>query len=171
MKLPSLAGLVNSKRNMIRELWDKLAIVPGGARMYSELVGKAAPYTGTIGAKVKTLRKGYAEVTLKETRAVQNHLKSVHAVALANLAEMTGNLALAYSMPDDARFIVSSLHVDYHKKARGELLATCYSPTPTSSERRAYDVPVTIFDASGAIVCTATLSTLVGPKPNSDAAV
>ena len=62
------------------------------------------------------LRAGYAEVRMADRRAVRNHLDSVHAVALANLAELAGNVALMYSLPDDARFIMSGMEIEYLKK-------------------------------------------------------
>lgn len=87
--------------------------MPGGKRLFTRIVGMAAPYTASIGARVRVLRRGHAEVTLEDRRAVGNHLRCVHAVALVNLAELTGNVAIAYSLPDDARFIGSGLSIEY----------------------------------------------------------
>src|SRR5215475_1019397 len=114
--MKSVVDVNASSRNAIREAWDRLNRLPGGKRAFSKLVGMAAPYTGSIGAQVKELRRGHAEVELKDRRAVRNHLQSVHAIALANLAELTGNVAVAYTLPDDARFIVAGISVDYVKK-------------------------------------------------------
>ena len=149
---------------MIRSSWDFLSGIPGGKSMFSRLVGRMAPYTGTIHPHVTVLRTGFAEVTMKDTRAVRNHLDCVHAIALANLAELAGNVALFYSMPDDARFIVSGMEIEYTKKARGTITATGESPVPRTSERAAYDVTVTLRDASGEQVARAVLHSLVGPK-------
>ena len=159
--VPSLDG----PTNMIRESWDKLCGLPAGSRLFSRLVGMMAPYTGTIDAHVTTLRAGYAEVVLRDRRAVRNHLGSVHAVALANLAELTGNVALAYALPDDGRFIVTRMTIDYLKKARGTLRGVCEAPVPETSDRREYEVPVEILDEAGDVVARAMLHSLVGPKP------
>ena len=158
---PSLDG----NKNLIRQTWDLLTAVPGGKAVFSRLVGRMAPYTGTIGARVTALRTGHAEVQLEDRKAIRNHLSSIHAVALANLAELTGNVALAYSLPDDARFIVSGMSIEYLKKARGTLTATSDCPVPASSARREFEVPVSIRDASGDEVARAVLRSLVGPKP------
>ncbi len=155
---------VEKRGNLIRDAWQTLAGLPGGKRVFSRLVGTAAPYTGTIGAQVVELERGRSKVVLRDRRSIRNHLRSVHAVALANLAELTGNVAIAYSLPDDARFIVAGMAIDYTKKARGTLTGTCDCPVPDSSERREYDVPVVIRDSTGEIVATANLRTLVGPK-------
>lgn len=151
-------------RNVIREAWDRLSRVPGGKSLFSKGIGLAAPYTGTIGAHVEVLTTGHSEVTLRDRRSVRNHLDCVHAIALCNLAELAGNVALAYSMPDDARFIVAGLSIDYLKKARGTIRAVVDCPVPTTSERKEYDVPVSMVDPSGQVVARATLKTLVGPK-------
>lgn len=150
--------------NPVRTLWDQLSRVPGGRTLFSLLVGRAARYTGTIGAKVVALERGRSEVLMKDRPAVRNHLKSVHAVALANLVELTGNIAMAYTLPDDARFIVAGMTVDYVKKARGPITGRCSCPVPDSAARVEYAVPVTLHDADGDVVVRATLRTLVGPK-------
>jgi acyl-coenzyme A thioesterase PaaI-like protein len=161
LPMPKLDG----SRNIIRQAWDLLSTVPGGKSVFSRLVGRMAPYTGTIHATVSVLRSGYAEVDMADRRSVRNHLDCVHAIALANLAELAGNVALAYSLPDDGRFIVAGMEIEYVKKARGAIKAIGESPVPRSSARAAYDVPVTLRDASGEVVAKAVLHSLVGPKP------
>jgi len=153
-----------SKKNVIREAWDRLHAVPGGKLLYSRIIGRLAPYTSTIGAVVQELRGGYSRVAMTDRRAVRNHLSCVHAVALANLVELTGNLALGYSLPDDARFIVAGMSLDYLKKARGTITGECHIPTIDSSDKREYQVPVTLRDEAGDVVVEGTLRTLVGPK-------
>ncbi len=161
LPMPRLDG----SRNLIRQAWDLMSGMPGGKAVFSRLVGRMAPYTGSIHAHVTVLRSGYAEVEMTDRKAVRNHLDCVHAIALANLAELAGNVALAYSLPDDARFIVSGIEIEYVKKARGTIKAIGESPVPRSSTRAAYDVPVTLRDAGGDEVARAVLHSLVGPKP------
>ena len=162
--LAKLLPDVNGDRNVVRDAWNLMAGLPGGKVLFSKLVGRMAPYTGTIDARVTALRPGFAQVQLDDRRLVRNHLSSVHAVALVNLAELAGNVALAYALPDDGRFIVAGLSIDYLKKARGTITATSECPIPRSSERAEYEVPVVMTDASGEVVARATLRSLVGPK-------
>lgn len=167
--LARLVPSLDDPRNVIRELYDRLAALPGGKGLFSRAVGRIAPYTGTIDARVVELREGFARVELDDRRRVRNHLRSVHAVALVNLAELTGNLALSYSLPGDARFIVAGLSIDYLKKARGTITATSECVVPSTNERREYEVPVVMSDAAGEVVARATLRSLVGPKPTKHA--
>ncbi len=162
--LTELLPRQSGSKNTIRAQWDALSRLPGGKLLFSKLVGQFAPYTGTIGAVVEDVRVGYARVALADRRAVRNHLQCVHAVALVNLAELTGNLALAYSLPDDARFIVAGLSIEYKKKARGALTAISEPEVPTSSERREIPIVVSIRNIDGDEVAVATLRSLVGPK-------
>ncbi len=176
MQLPAaltklLRPNLDGDRNLIREAWNMLSTIPGGKHMFSMLIGRMAPYTGSIGANVTVLRPGHCEVQLTDRRAVRNHLNCVHAIALVNLAEVAGNVALAYSMPDDARFIVAGLDIKYLKKARGTITAIGEAPILNTSTRAEYEVPVTLKDKSGNVVATAVLHTLVGPKKKDSAAV
>jgi len=159
----SLVPSADAPGNLLRNAWKRLRVLPGGKRVFSRMVGMAAPYTGSIGAQVQEVREGYAKVTLADRRPVRNHLKSIHAVALVNLAELTGNVALAYSMPADARFIVAGISIEYIKKARGTITGVCECPIPTSNARKEYEVPVSMLNDAGEEVAVATLRTLVGP--------
>lgn len=160
VRLPSL----EARGNPIRDAWDRLHRLPGGRFAFQVLMGALVPYTGSLGARVLEVRPGYARVELVERRAVRNHLRSIHAVALANLVELAGNIGIAYALPDDARFIVRGISVQYHKKARGRIVAISEPPIPTSSERQEFLVKVEVRDAAGDLVCTGTLDTVVGPK-------
>jgi len=164
LSMLSPSAIAQGDKNVIRDLWDYLSPLPGGRFVFSRAVGMAAPYTNTIGAVVVDLRTGHAEATMRDRHAVRNHLSSVHAVALVNLAELTGNVALAYSLPDDARFIVAGLSIEYLKKARGTIRGICDCDVPSSSARREYQVVVSMRDESGDEVATCTLRSLVGPK-------
>lgn len=146
----------------IREGWQRASRIPGGRLIFSRVLGIAIPYTGSMGAEVVTLEPGYAKVALDERRGLRNHLNSIHAIALANLAELTGNLALACALPDDGRFIVTKLAIEYKKKARGRIIAECRCEPPSSSERREYTIEVTLRDSKEVVVATAALTTLVG---------
>jgi len=160
--VPSLDG----PSNLIRDSWDRLQSLPGGRAIFSRLVGRGAPYTGSIGAHVEELDLGHARVTMRDRRKVRNHIRCVHAIALANLAEMCGNVALAYSLPDDARFIVAGFTIEYIKKARGTITAVASCPVPPTNERKEFDVEVIMYDESEEVVCKVTLRSLVGPKPS-----
>lgn len=148
----------------VRSSWDRLSKIPGGKKLFTVMVGRMAPYTGTIGAKTLELRPGYAKVELKDRKHVRNHLNCVHAIALANLGELATGLAMMASLPEDARGILSGIEMQYHKKARGTLTAECHCNPPSTSETMDYKVVGEIKDASGTLVTTATALWRIGPR-------
>ena len=151
-----------SAAQWIRDGWERLRYLPGGRRLFDRLLGLAIPYTGALGAQVLSLESGHARVLLQDRHGVRNHLDSIHAIALTNLGELTGNLALVAALPDYGRFIVTKLAIEYKKKARGRIVAECRCEPPTSTERREYELLVTMRDAKDVVVASVVLTTLVG---------
>lgn len=128
--------------------------MPGGRWLFSRAVGRMAPYTGTMGALVEELRPGHARVSLRDRKRVRNHLRSVHAIALANLGELATGLAVTSSMPAGVRGIPVAIHMDYRKKARGTLTCTADAALPEVSEPTSHEVRGDIRDDAGDVVAS-----------------
>jgi acyl-coenzyme A thioesterase PaaI-like protein len=164
-----MSALLKSLKNVaspstLRLLWNTLRAVPGGGVVMGRLVGRLAPYTGTIRPEVLSLEPGYAKVRMADRPAVRNHLRCVHAIALMNLGEATTGLAMMVSMPDDARGIITHLSMEYLKKARGPITAECSCAQVSSTERREYDVFADLKNEAGEVVARATAKWMVGPS-------
>ncbi len=146
--------------------WETLHTKPGGKLLFSFLVGRVVPYSGSIGAFVEELRPGYACLTLKDRRKVRNHLGSVHAIALANLGELTTGLAAMAGMPAKTRGILRGLEVSFEKKARGRLISTCSctSEVVAPEANTEYSFQAEIRDQAGDIVALITTLWVIGPE-------
>ncbi len=143
----------------LNSLWSTATKFPGGAKLFSLSLGFVAPYTGSISPEVQELRPGYARVSMRDRKAVRNHLSCVHAVALANLGELTGNLALMATLPNARDMIVTGFSIEYLKKARGTLTAECQLDAQPGAKE--LSPQVSIRNAEGIEVARATARCLL----------
>ena len=141
----------------IARWYNRLAPLPGGKALFSRLIGRMAPYTGSIGARVEELAPGYARWTMHDRRGVRNHLASIHAIALANLAEVTSGTAMLMALPPGVRGIVTGLSMEYLKKARGTLTAECRCEVPAFEDEIGLEVRAEVTDQSRDVVARAVV--------------
>ena len=151
---------------LVLRLWRKLESRPFGKWLFSKLVCFKAPYFASIAPRMVSLEPGRGEATVAHRRRVTNHLGTVHAIALCNLAEFVGGLTTDVSIPASMRWIPRGMTVEYRKKAVGVQRAVA---TPAFAPREAaegYDLPVDVVvtDPDGDTTFTARIAMWVSPK-------
>lgn len=107
----------------LKKWWQRLSTTPWGRWLFSKVLAWLIPYTGTIDPRVLELKPGFARVCIKDRRIKRNHLNSIHALALANLGELTTGLCLHLALNEGDQAILTKLEVNYLKKARGVITA------------------------------------------------
>lgn len=153
----------STEQGTIMRWWDRVQGWPGGNRLFSFMLGRIAPYSGTIGARVETLRPGYARVSLRDRRRVRNHLNSIHAIALVNLGEIATGLAVLSTIGADMRGIVLGIQAEYLKKARGRLTAVAEFELPELlDDDTPCEVEASLTDEAGDIVTRVRATWLIG---------
>lgn len=144
--------------------WNTLHSKPGGKWLFSLLIGRFVPYSGSIGARVEELQPGYARLTLKDRRKIRNHLGSIHAISLANLGELTSGLAIMAGMPSNARGILRGLNVSFEKKGRGLLTCVCTCDLVAPQENTEYSIQAEIRDLADDVVAVVSARWVIGPE-------
>src|SRR5579862_2741493 len=130
----------NDAASRMRLAWQRLHGIPGGRWLFSRFLWRMIPYTGSIRPEVLALEPGYARVRMRDRPRVRNHLRSVHAIALTNLAEVTSGLAMTAALPATTRGIVIGISVGFEKKARGTLTSECRCAVPEVTSRMEFPV-------------------------------
>jgi len=150
----------------VLKIYRSLSRKPLGHWLFSRLICFKAPYFGSIGPRMVRLEPGRGEATIRHRRSVTNHLGTVHAIALCNLAEFVGGLTTDVSIPRSMRWIPKGMTVDYLKKATGTMHAVA---TPAFEPREAdegYELPVQVLvsNAAGDVVFRAHIAMWVSPR-------
>lgn len=160
-----------AKDVLAMRLWRRLGGTATGRRLFSRVVCIKAPYFASIAPRVQVLEPGLCEAELRQRRSVQNHIGTVHAIALCNLAELCAGLVTDVSIPADMRWIPKGMTVRYLAKARGTIRASARPrETPVSSDT-AYDlvIEVTLKDGHGREVAAADIDMWLTPRADATA--
>lgn len=118
------------------------------------LFGSQVKFAGTAKVRVHTLTEQQAVMSIANKRRVQNHIKGVHAAAMALLAESATGFLVGMNVPDDKLPLIKSLKVDYLKRATGNLRAEASLTAEQieaihSQEKGEVLVAVTVTDEAG----------------------
>lgn len=123
--------------------------------LLSRLFCSQVRFAGTAGVRIQKLSDGEVRMSLANHRRARNHIGSVHAAAMALLAESASGCIVGMNLPDHKLPLIKTLKVDYLRRASGSLRAIA---TLTPEQRRAMQeedrgealVQVTLLDDSGA---------------------
>jgi acyl-coenzyme A thioesterase PaaI-like protein len=152
----------------VLQLYKSITRKPFGHWLFSRLICFKAPYFGSIKPRMIMLEPGRAEASIAHRRSVTNHLGTVHAIALCNLAEFIAGLMTDVSIPASMRWIPKGMTVEYLKKAVGTQHGVATPEFPPREAAEGYELPVNVVvtDPQGEAVFKARISMWVSPKPS-----
>lgn len=146
-------------------LYQALSRYPLGRAAFSRGLCIKAPYFASIQPQVTALSASHCEVTMRKRRAVTNHIGTVHAIAMCNMAELCGGLLAEASVPASHRWIPRGMTVEYLKKAETDLCARArILAVPDWLGAGECPVQVDVTDAAGDCVFRAVITMWVSPK-------
>ncbi len=107
------------------QLFNRVKGLPFGRLLFARALCFRAPYFSSIKPIVDTLEPGRVIWRIKNRRGVHNHLGTVHALAMGNLAELCAGTAMEVSLPPHLRWIPKGMNIEYLKKATTDLTGIC----------------------------------------------
>ncbi len=137
------------------DIYQRMIKLPLGHHLFSKALCFNIPYFSSIKPKVQQLKPGLCQVHMKKRRSVQNHLKTVHAIAMCNMAELSAGLVTEVSIPKGGRWIPASMEVQYLKKAKTHLTAVADGSAIDWSQPGEVTVPVAVTDTQNQLVFSA----------------
>lgn len=149
---------------MLLALWRRCERLPLGRAVFSWLVCFKAPYFGSIRPRFEEFRPGFARVSMRKRRAVTNHIGTVHAIAMCNLAELAAGTMTEVSIPASMRWLPKGMTVEYLRRAASAVEAVATVGAIAEGPAREVPVSVEIRDAAGEAVCRATIAMWVSPR-------
>ena len=148
-----------SSSNRLMAIVQKTASLPSGIQTFllSKMFGRVVPMVGTAGIRYEEITAHRVVCTLRNHRRMQNHIKGLHAAAMALLAETATGFVAGINIPDDKILLIKSLHVDYKKVAKGDLKAVA---TLTEAQRQQI-----LNEPKGEVLVACTVTDSSGEEP------
>jgi len=143
-------------------MWKESSRLPFGRQIFSRAIGLWVPYSGSIGAVIEELSPGRCRLSMTDRRSIRNHLKSIHAMALANFGELTTGLAVVSALSSEQRAILTGYQIQYLKKSRGTLNAVCVVPPIPVEDQKPLEVQADIKNGDNEVVAQVKATWLIG---------
>ena len=146
-----------------KKIFDKLAKYPFGNRVFSYLLCFKAPYFSSIKPIILSLENGVCTAVINKRRSITNHIGTIHAIAMCNLAELCAGLAIDSALDKGLRWIPKGMNVQYLQKATTKLKAQAIIDKDKIIEGE-NTVNVEIKDLSNKVIFTAQIKMYVSKK-------
>jgi acyl-coenzyme A thioesterase PaaI-like protein len=145
--------------------WQRGAHSRMGRWLFARSVCRRAPYFGTIRPRFIELAASICRVSMRKRRAVENHIHSVHALAIGNLCELAAGMVTEVTIPGSMRWLPRGMTIEYLRRADSDVTATArLNKNEWTGQAENVAVPVSVVDARGTEVVRAVITMHVSPK-------
>jgi len=145
--------------------WRRASPSRLGRWLFARTVCHRAPYFGTLRPRFLELEPALCRVSMRKRRAVENHIHSVHALAIGNLCELAAGMVTEVTLPSTLRWLPRGMTIEYLRKAESDVTATArLSKSEWSGQAESIAVPVSVLDATGTEVVRAVITMYVSVK-------
>ncbi|MFY9179817.1 MAG: DUF4442 domain-containing protein, partial [Venatoribacter sp.] len=145
-----------SKANKLSRVVGTMNKLPDGMRVWalSTVIGRVVRFAGTAGTRVEKLTPNECVIVMRNKKKVQNHIGSVHAAAMALMAESATGFITGLSVPDSRILVIKTLELEYLRRATGDMKAVAnFSDEQVAyiknTEKGDVEVPIVITDSTG----------------------
>lgn len=151
--------------NYLINLYERCLKLPFGRKVFSAMFARKAPYFKTIKPLITELKPNFCQLTFKKRKAVQNHIGTVHAIAVCNGMEMAMGALAEASIPKHLRWLPKGMNVQYLAKTDSDVTIEA-----TSSEFtwQPGDQPISVEAkrSDGTVVAAGHITIYVSEKPS-----
>ncbi|ATZ74226.1 thioesterase [Idiomarina sp. X4] len=150
--------------NYLINLYERCLKMPFGRNIFSTMFARKAPYFETIKPLITELEPNFCQLTFKKRKAVQNHIGTVHAIAVCNGMEMAMGAVAEASIPKHLRWIPKGMNVQYLAKTNSDVTIEAKASEQTW---RVGEQPITVEAKrdDGTVVAAGEIIIYVSEKP------
>ncbi|MGZ3710618.1 MAG: hotdog fold domain-containing protein [Bdellovibrionota bacterium] len=159
---PPLCAVARS--SVDRALLQQCKRLPFGLWLFSRALCLKAPYFSSVRPPFTVLEPERGEARIRKRRKVENHLGTVHAIAIANLCEFVAGVTLEITLPATHRWIPKSMKINYLAKANTDVIAQTEISVSSWPDAGSIMVLVVALDTAGTKVVTAEIEMYVSKK-------
>ena len=145
------------------KIYQSLKKYPKANLLFMKAICFKAPYFASIKPELIHFEAGSIEIKIKKRRSIQNHIGTVHAIAMCNLAELCGGLVVDSVLPKNWRWIPKGMTVEYLKKATTDLRGKC-EVSANDISIGDNQLTVNVSDANDQLVFKAVINMYVSEK-------
>ncbi|KYH43771.1 hotdog fold domain-containing protein [Branchiibius sp. NY16-3462-2] len=124
--------------------YQKVAAKPFGRQLFSLVYMVKAPYFSTVRPQIRQMSPHRAEVTIKKRWRVQNHIGTVHAIAVANGMEAAMGLLAEATVAPGMRWLPRGIELEYLAKTAGDVTCVAETAPEDWAKEPPFDVSVRV---------------------------